>query len=38
MRDRVGVRDLTLTPPCGLAGSTDPRREMQQLTKAAGEL
>jgi hypothetical protein len=38
MRDRVGVRDLTLTPPCGLAGSSDPRREMQQLTKAAGEL
>jgi methionine synthase II (cobalamin-independent) len=38
MRDRVGVRDLTLTPPCGLAGSRDPRRELQQLTKAAEEL
>ena len=38
MRDRVGVRDVTLTPPCGLALDPDSKTTMQQLTKAAGEL
>jgi hypothetical protein len=38
MRDRVGVRDVTLTPPCGLAFDADAKTTMQLLTKAAGEL
>lgn len=38
MRDRVGVRDVTLTPPCGLAFDPDPKTTMLQLAKAAGEL
>jgi methionine synthase II (cobalamin-independent) len=38
MRDRVGVRDVTLTPPCGLAADPDARATMQFLTKAAEEL
>jgi hypothetical protein len=38
MRDRVGVRDVTLTPPCGLAMDPDARAVMANLTKAAGEL
>ncbi|MFN2536606.1 MAG: methionine synthase [Mycobacteriales bacterium] len=38
LRDRVGVRDVTLTPPCGLAFDRDAKSTLQQLTKAAGEL
>jgi methionine synthase II (cobalamin-independent) len=38
MRDRVGVRDVTLTPPCGLAFDPDPQGTLSSLTKAAGEL
>ena len=38
VRDRVGVRDVTLTPPCGLAFDPDPKTTLAQLTKAAGEL
>ena len=38
LRDRVGVRDVTLTPPCGLAFEVDPRKVLTDLTKAAAEL
>jgi hypothetical protein len=38
MRDRVGVRDVTLTPPCGLAASDHPDRVFEVLAKAADRL
>ena len=38
MRDRVGVRDVTLTPPCGLPADPDPRTALANLVKAAAEL
>ncbi len=38
MRDRVGVRDVTLTPPCGLAFDHQALQTMRNVTKAAGEL
>lgn len=38
MRDRVGVRDVTLTPPCGLAHEPHAKAVLQDLMKAAGEL
>jgi hypothetical protein len=37
MRDRVGVRDVTLTPPCGLAFDPDPAATLKALVKAAAE-
>ena len=38
MRDRVGVRDVTLTPPCGLAFDPQPLQTMRALTQAAEAL
>ena len=38
MRDRVGVRDLTLTPPCGIPADPDAKTTLSRLTKAAAEL
>ena len=38
LRDRVGVREVTLTPACGLAGHPDPAAVLRLVTKAAKEL
>ena len=38
LRDRVGVRDVVLTPACGLAGHADPKAVLTRVTEAAREL